>query len=71
MISRFVEEVFAEDKDIYKAMLEILRKHDVDERAIRDEALEKIKNIAEGTVEYEIALSRAIKDVKKRHGLIS
>lgn len=71
MISRFVDEVFSEDRIIYKRILEVLRDFHVDERAIRDEAREKVKNIAEGTVEYEIALSRAIKEVKKRHGLIS
>ena len=41
------------------------------ERALRAEAREKIANIAEGTVDYEIALSKAIREVKKRHGLIS
>jgi hypothetical protein len=70
MISRWIEEVFGEDKDIYKRMYAILEAHDVDERALRDEAQEKIRNIPEGTVDYEIALSKALRDVKKRHGLI-
>lgn len=71
MISNFVEEIYAEDKELYKQILDILRNHDVDERALRDEAREKISNITEGTVDYEIALSKAIREVKKRHGLIS
>ena len=71
MISNFIEEVYGEDKDLYKKILEILKAHDVDERALRAEAREKIANIAEGTVDYEIALSKAIREVKKRHGLIS
>jgi len=71
MISNFVEEVFGEDKDLYKRSLDILRTHDVDERALRVEAKEKISNIPEGTVDYEIALSKAIREVKKRHGLIT
>jgi len=71
MISNFVEEVYGEDKDIYKAILEILRGHDVDERALREEARSKILNVREGTVDYEIAMSKAMKEVKKRHGLIS
>ena len=52
MISNFVEEVYGEDKDIYKAILEILRNNDVDERALREEARAKIANVREGTVEY-------------------
>jgi hypothetical protein len=71
MISNFVEEIYAEDKELYKQVLDILRNHDVDERALRAEAREKIANITEGTVDYEIALSKAIREVKKRHGLIS
>ena len=70
MISRFVDEVYSEDKDIHPKIMEVLRGNDVDEREIREEAIDKIKNIREGTVDYEIALAKAIKDVKKRHGLI-
>lgn len=70
MISRFIEEVYGEDKVLYKQILGLLKDHDVDERALRDEARDKIRNIPEGTVDYEIALSKAIKEVKKRHGLI-
>jgi hypothetical protein len=71
MISNFIEEVYGEDRAIYKQIMEILREHDVDERALRNEAKEKIQNIPEGTVDYEIALSKAVREVKKRHGLIS
>jgi hypothetical protein len=70
MMSRFVEEVYAEDKELYKMVVGILRTFHVDERALRDEAREQIRNIPEGTVDYEIALSKALREVKKRHGLI-
>ena len=70
MISQFVEEVFEEDKVIYRKVMGVLRSHDVDEREIRDEALTKIKNVKEGTVDYEIALQAAMRDVKKRRGLL-
>jgi hypothetical protein len=70
MISHFVTEVFADDKEIFKRILGILVANDVDEGALRAEAQEKIQNIPEGTVDYEIALSRAMKEVKKRHGLL-
>jgi hypothetical protein len=70
MISNFVEEVYEDDTVIYKAVLEILRANDVDEAALREEAKTKIKNVREGTVDYELALQRAVRDVKKRHGLL-
>lgn len=70
MISRFVDEVYAEDKDLYKRVREIIEGFDVDERALRQEAAEQVKNLSEGTVDYEIALSKAMRDVKRRHGLL-
>lgn len=70
MISPNVEEVFEEDRVIYKKLLDILRLHDVDEEEIREEAKQRIKNVAEGTVDYEIAMRNAIREVKKRRGLI-
>ena len=70
MISRFIDEVFSEDHVIRKGILEILKGFDVDEGALRDEAREQIKNVQENTVEYEIRFSQALKEIKRRHGLI-
>ena len=69
MISRFIDEVFSDDREIYKKILDTLKAHDVDERALRAEAEERIKNIPEGSVERQEALNRALKEVRKRHGL--
>lgn len=70
MISRFVDEVYEEDNRLWKSTLEILQSFDVDEDSLRAEARAQLKNIAEGTVDYEIALSQSLRDVKKRKGLI-
>jgi hypothetical protein len=70
MISPHVEEVFEEDRVMYKKVMEILKENDVDENEIREEAASRIKNVAEGTVDYELALQDAVKAVKKRRGLI-
>jgi hypothetical protein len=70
MISRFVEEVFEEDEAIYKKLIAVLRSHDVDEQEIRDEAESKIKNVRPGTMDWEIALQHAVREVKKRRGLL-
>jgi hypothetical protein len=70
MISRFVEEVYTADHELWKKTLTLIKFHDVDERELRDEARGLIKNINEGTVEYEMAFSRALRDVRKRRGLI-
>ena len=70
MISRFIEEVYSDDHSLWKKILTVIKSHDVDERELRDEARGLIKNVNEGTVEYEMAFSRALRDVRKRRGLI-
>lgn len=69
MISRFISEVYSEDREIYKKILDVLKANDVDEKALRAEAEERIKNIPEG-VERQEALNRALKEVKKKYGLL-
>ena len=66
-----VDEEIADTIRALQAILEILRDNNVDERALREEARAKIANVDEGTVDYEIAMSKAMKEVKRRHGLIS
>ncbi len=70
MISRFVDEVYTDDRTLWRKVLQIIVRHDVDERALREEAKNQIKNIPEDTVEYEMALQRALKEVRRRKGLI-
>ena len=70
MISRFVDEVYADDHSLWKKILTLIKDHDVDERELRDEARGLIRNVKEGTVDYEMAFTRALRDVRKRRGLI-
>ena len=71
MISKFIEEVYTEDGYLWKKTLQLIESHDVDEGALREEAKGLMKNIKEGTVEYEMAFQRALRTVKKKKGLIS
>ena len=70
MISRFVEEVYTDDGLLWKKTLQLITSHDIDERELRDEARTLIKNVKEGTVEYEMAFQSSLRTVKKRRGLI-
>jgi hypothetical protein len=70
MISPNIDEVFEEDRTIYKKVMEVLKANDVDENEIREEALARMKNVPEGTVDYELQLQEQMKQVKKRRGLI-
>ena len=70
MISNFVQEVYSNDDMLFRKILDIIRSFDVDERGLRDEAKGLVKNVNEGTVDYEIAFAEALKEVKQRHGLL-
>ncbi len=70
LISPNVEEVYEEDAVIRRKLLEVLGAHNVNEQEIREEAMGKIKNVREGTVDYELALQNAVKAEKKRRGLL-
>lgn len=70
LISRFVEEVYSEDKEIHKKVIALLRSHTVDEGEIREAAASRIKNVKEGTVDWEIELQKAVREEKKRRGLL-
>lgn len=69
MISNFVGEVYTEDRELFKKLIDVINGFDVDERALRAEAEERIKNIKEGSVERQDALNRALREVRKKHGL--
>jgi hypothetical protein len=70
MISPSIDEVYGEDRAIYKKVMEVLKSHDVNEDEIRAEAVSRMKNVQEGTVEYEVQLQEQMKQAKKRRGLI-
>jgi hypothetical protein len=70
MISASIDEVYGEDRAIYKKVMEVLKSHDVNEDEIRAEAVSRMKNVQEGTVEYEVQLQEQMKQAKKRRGLI-
>lgn len=71
LISPNIDEVYGEDRLIYKKVMDVLKANDVDEEEIRTEALSRMKNVQEGTVDFELQLQEQIKQVKKRRGLIS
>lgn len=70
MISPSIDEVYGDDRAIYKKVMEVLKSHDVDENEIREEAISRMKNVQEGTVEYEVQLQEQMRQAKKRRGLI-
>lgn len=70
LISRNVEEVFAEDRVMRKKVFAILKKHlDVDDEIDR-EVRARLKHLEEGTADWEIEYRRQVDQIKRLKGLI-
>lgn len=70
MHSQFVEEIYAEDHELKRRMRTVLSHHTELEDELDEEARAKIKNLSEGTKDWEIEYARAMAQVKKRRGLL-
>ena len=70
MHSQFVEEIYSEDHELKRRMRTVLKRHTEIEDEIDQEARAKIKNLEEGTRDWEIEYARAMAQVKKRRGLM-
>jgi len=69
MQSQFVEEIFSEDHELKRKMRGVLKRHTEIEDELDKEARDKIKNLQEGTRDWEIEYKRAMEQVKRRRGL--
>jgi len=69
MISNHVEEVFSEDFLMRRKMMATFRRILIDEADIDREARSKIKNIREGTPEWEFEYKKAVEEIKRKKGL--
>jgi len=70
LISRNVEEVFAEDHSIRKKIYQVFKKHlDVDEDIDR-EARARLKHLSEGTQAWEVEYQKTVEQIRRNKGLV-
>src|SRR5450432_4293959 len=70
LISRNVEEVFAEDHVIRKKIYGVFKKHlDVDEDIDR-EARSRLKHLSEGTQAWEVEYQKTVEQIRRNKGLL-
>jgi uncharacterized protein len=67
--SRNVDEIYAEDADLRKKLVPILRKHMDVGGELDEEVRSKIKNLEEGTATFEIEYQRIMGEMKRKKGL--
>lgn len=64
-----VAEIFAEDVDLRKAITPILRKHMEVDSDLDREVRSKIKNLTEGTSDFDVEYARVMEQIKQKRGL--
>jgi uncharacterized protein len=70
LISRNIEEVFADDTQMRPKILQVMKKHlDIDEEIDR-EARGRLKHLQEGTGAYEIEYQKTLEQIRRARGLI-
>ena len=70
LISRNVEEVYSEDAALRRKIFTIFKRHlDLDAELDR-EARARMKNLTEGTAEWEVEYNRTMDQLKRARGLI-
>jgi hypothetical protein len=70
LISRNIEEVFAEDTQMRPKLLQVMKKHlDIDEDIDR-EARSRLKHLQEGTTAFEIEYHKVLEQIRRARGLI-
>jgi uncharacterized protein len=70
MLSRNVEEVFAEDTGLRQKIFQIMKKHlDVDDEIDR-EARGRLKHLQEGTSAFEVEYQKVTEQIRRARGLI-
>ncbi|MCP4870570.1 MAG: DUF507 family protein [Proteobacteria bacterium] len=70
MMSRFVEEVFGEDRLMRRTMMRVFRKHLIDEADLDREVRGKLKNLRPGTDKWDIEYRRVLDEVRRKKGLV-
>jgi hypothetical protein len=70
LISRNVEEVFAEDYSVRKKIYQVFKKHlDVEDDVDR-EARGRLKHLSEGTSAWEIEYQKTVDQIRRNKGLL-
>ena len=70
MISRYVDEVYAEDHVLRRKITAVMQKLLVDESTLDDEVRARMKNLHEGTSGWNIQYQKIMREVKRKHGLL-
>jgi len=70
MHSNHVDEVYVEDVELRRKMAPIFKKHMAVDATVDAEVRAQIRNVREGTREWEIEFAKVLEQVKRKKGLL-
>ncbi len=69
MVNNHVQEVYAENHEMRRKMVEIFKKHLVTDEQLDQEVRERLKHVEEGTASWEVEYRKALREIKRKHGI--
>ncbi len=70
MISRFIDEVFGNDRDMKRSVMKVFHKHLIEEADLDKETRGRLKNIRPGSPQWDIEYKRVMTEVRRKRGLV-
>ncbi len=70
MLSKHIDEVYADDQMLKRRIMEIFKHRIIDGRRLDREVREQLKNLEEGTSAWNIQYQKVMREVRRKHGLI-
>ena len=67
--SKFVDEIYADDHVMRGKMKDVFRKHMMVDEELDHEVRERIRNLEEGSVAWEVEYKKVMEQMKRKHGL--
>ncbi|MCD6499478.1 MAG: DUF507 family protein [Deltaproteobacteria bacterium] len=67
--SKFVDEIYADDHVMRKKMKEIFRKHMMLDEELDREVRERIQNLEEGSVAWDVEYKKVMEQIRHKHGI--
>jgi hypothetical protein len=69
MQSSFVEEIFASDGELRRKMTQILKRHMMVDNELDEEVRKRIKNLQEGSTNWDVEYAQVMDQIKRKRGL--
>lgn len=69
MQSKFIEEIYASDADMRKAMKTIFKRHMMVDEELDAEVRKRIKNLEEGTSNWDVEYAKVMEQIRQNRGL--